>query len=95
MRIKTASTRRAIDKWKDEAEAHVAKSQVWALELYTQLLSSPRRGRALLVPIFGLALMFHFAAIELVALISLGFFVAKLKFYGFLNSMLRFFSFSF
>ena len=95
MRVKTAATRRAIDKWKARAKAHVGKSQIWALEIITQLLTSTRRGRVLLLPLFGLALLVNFAALEFVALVFLGFFIAKLKVYAFVNAMLRFISFSY
>jgi len=89
VRIKTAPTRRAIDKWKGKARAHLERTQVWGLELVSMLLTSSRRGRALLVPLIGVGLLFNFAAVELATLSLVGFLMVKLKFYTLVNSMFR------
>lgn len=94
MRIKTAHTRRAIDKWKSRAKAQVRRSQAWGLDLVTRLLTSPKRGRVALVPLLVLALLFNFATLEFAMLVLVGFFTVKLHLYRFANLLLRIPSFA-
>ena len=91
MRIRTASTRRAIDKWKGKAKAHARRSQFWALDLVSRVLTSPGKRRVAFVPMLVLALSVNFAALELAILVLVGFFVAKLHFYRLVNSAMDFF----
>lgn len=63
--------------------------------MVAQSLTSARRGKIALVPLLVLALSFNFAVLELAILILIGFFIAKLQCYRFINSMIGFFSFSF
>ena len=87
VRVSTASTRRSIDMWRGKAKAHVMRSQYLALEYVSRLLTSPRKGKVALVPPLVLALSLNFALFELGVLVMMGFFVAKLHFYRFLNSV--------
>ena len=89
MRISTASTRRAIDRWKGRARSHARRSQLWALDLVSRLLTSPKRGKPFFVPMLVFGLSVNFAALELVIFILLGFFVANLHVYRFVNSMMN------
>lgn len=91
MRISTASTRRAIDRWKGKAKDQARRSQIWALDLVSHLLTSPKRGRAFLVPVLVFALSVNFAALELVILVLVGLFIVKLHVYRFVNSMMNIF----
>jgi hypothetical protein len=91
LRVKTASTRRAIDAWRSRAKAQVRKSRDWTLYLAAQLLTSSRRERAALVPLLLLASTFHFATLELAMLSLLGFLAAKLQCYRFVNLVLGYF----
>lgn len=94
MRVSTASTRRSIDRWRGKAKAHVIRSRYLALEYASRLLTSPRKGRAALLPPLVLALSVNFALFELGVLVLMGFLVAKLHFYRFLNSVAGLFRFS-
>lgn len=93
MRIRTASTRRAIDRWKGRAKAHVRRTQLWSLDFAARLLTSRKRAGVALIPMLILALSINFAALELVVLVLLGFFVAKLQFYRLVNSAMNLFQF--
>lgn len=92
MRIRTASTRRAIDRWKAQARLQVRRSQDSALDFVSRLLVSPQRGRAVFIPPMILALSLHFAVVELATIVLVGFFVAKLHCYRFANSVMGLFS---
>jgi hypothetical protein len=91
-RIGTASTRRAIDKWKRRAKANASRSYSSGLALAGRLLVKPSLGRLLLVPPLALVLSMNFAAIELPIFIIIGFFMAKLNFYRLVNSAASLFS---
>ena len=88
MKAKAASTRRAIDSWKSRAKVQVRKSRDWTLYLAAQLLTSSRRERAALIPLVAFASLLSFATLELVMLILIGFFIAKLQCYRFVNLVL-------
>lgn len=92
MRIRTASTRRAIDKWKGAAKRRARNSQFWALDFVAGVLTSSRRERFVYIPPLILALSFHFAFIELGILVVAGFYVAKLYCVRFVNSILGLFA---
>lgn len=93
MKIRTASTRRAIGRWKGEAKAQETKFYSCALALAAPLLASARWGRIVLIPVLILALSLNFAAFEPVILILMGFFIAKFHCYRFVNSMMELVSF--
>lgn len=61
----------------------------------SKLLASPQRGRVMLVPPVVMALSVNFAFLELGILLLVGFFIAKLHFYRFLNAMTGLFGFAF
>ncbi|MDG6958907.1 MAG: hypothetical protein JRM79_04600 [Nitrososphaerota archaeon] len=88
LKAKTASTRRAIDGWKSRAKAQVRMSRGWTLYLAAQLLTSSRRERAALIPLLVFASLFSFATLEFVMLVLVGFFIAKLQCYRFVNLVL-------
>ena len=88
MKVKTASTRKVIDRLKSRARAQVGISRDWTLYLAARLLTSSRRENAALLPLLVFASSFSFATLELVMLILLGFFAAKLQCYRLVNLML-------
>lgn len=89
MKIGTASTRRAIDRWKARARTKTVEFQSKGLTSLAQTIVSPKRGRVLLVLLLIAALSLNFAVVELSVLIVMGFFVMKLHFYRFINSMMK------
>ncbi len=91
MKISTASTRRAVDKWKARAKAEVGRSRILALDFASRLVTPGRWGRMALIPFLALVLSFHFAMLELGILSLLGYFTAKLQLYRFFNSILGLF----
>jgi len=88
-KIKTAATRRAIDMWKERAKTETSRFHSWTLALVAQLIVSTGRRRMFLVIPVVLALSLNFAVFELVILILIGFFIAKLHCYRFVNSMMK------
>lgn len=88
LKVKTASARRAIDAWRFRSKAHVKKSMDWTFYMVAQLLVSSRRERVALIPLLVFASSFSFAASELVMLVLVGFFIAKLQCYRFVNLVL-------
>lgn len=94
MRLSTASTRKAIDKWKGHARNQAARSKYWALEMAASVLTSARRGRFAILPLLGAAALFNFAAIQLAVMILVGLFVAKLYCYRFVNSVMGLFTYA-
>lgn len=90
MKIATASTRRAIDRWKERAKIQVTRFHSRGAESVAQIIVSPSRSRILLVLPLVLALSLNFAAVELSVLIVVGFFVTKLRFYRLVNSVMKF-----
>ncbi|MDG6910983.1 MAG: hypothetical protein JRN18_01370 [Nitrososphaerota archaeon] len=89
LKVKTASARRAIDAWRFRSKAQVKKSMDWTFYMVAQLLVSSRRERVALIPLLVFASSFSFAASELVMLVLVGFFIAKLQCYRFVNLVLR------
>ena len=89
VKIRTAPTRRAIDKWKGKARAQARMSQYWALDFVTQLLTSSKRWKVVFIPPLILVLSFNFAAFELGILILVSFFITKLQCYRFANSVMN------
>jgi len=88
VKISTASTRRAIDKWKRRAKAEVAKSRFWGVEMVARFVTPGRWGRMVMIPPLVLALSFNFAVLELAILVLLCYFTVKLQCYRLFNSML-------
>lgn len=89
MKVKTASTRRSIDKWKGRARGQVRRSQTWGMELVSRLVLSSRRGKFALVPPLLAALSFNFVTAEFVILLLVGYFILKLHCYRLVNSLMR------
>ncbi|MDG7007224.1 MAG: hypothetical protein JRN06_03135 [Nitrososphaerota archaeon] len=93
MKVSTAATRKAIDRWKAKAGAEARRIQVRALDIVAGVITSTKRGRFALVPPVLLALSLNFALVELAILVVAGFYIAKLQCYRFVNSILRVLSF--
>jgi hypothetical protein len=93
VKLSTASTRRAVDKWKGKIADRAEKFQLWTFGLAAALLASQNARRGLLLPFLIFAMSLNFAAFELGALFLAGFFVAKLHCYRFANSVFRLISF--
>ncbi|MDG6902728.1 MAG: hypothetical protein JRM80_12330 [Nitrososphaerota archaeon] len=94
MRLSTASTRRAIDKWKRHARSQATRSKYWALEMVSGVVTSARREKLVVLPFLGLAVLFNFAAIQFGVLVLIGFFVAKLHCYRLVNSVMGLLTFT-
>ena len=93
MRISTAATLRAIDKWKEKTHFEASRFYMSTGALLASVLPPPRRGRVLLAVALVVGTMANFAFSELALLIFLGFLTAKLQCYRLLNSFLRFMPF--
>lgn len=94
MRIKTARTNRAIDKWREKAQTEATRFYTSTVAVVVFVLSAPKRGKlALILPVVVTAAL-NFAVFELVFLVVIGFFTAKLYCYKFANSMLKLMPFS-
>ena len=94
MRISTAATLRAIDKWKEKTRSEASRFYVSTAALLTSFLPAPRRGRLLLAVALVAATMTNFAFSEFALLVFLGFLTAKLHCYRLVNSFLRFMPFT-
>jgi hypothetical protein len=90
MRMRTATTRRSIDKWREKARTEATRFYASTAVMAAFILSTPRRGKFFLVLPMVFALALNFAVLELVVLILIGFLFAKLHCYRFVNSALRF-----
>ncbi|HYB76162.1 MAG TPA: hypothetical protein VEC08_04305 [Nitrososphaerales archaeon] len=90
MRVSTAATRKAIDKWKERTRSEASRFYISTGALLASLFPAPRRGRFLLALALVLATMVNFAFSELALLVLLGFLTAKLHCYRLVNSFLRF-----
>ena len=90
MRVSTASTLRAIDKWKEKTRSEASRFYLSTWALLASVLPAPRRGRLLLAVVLVVATVANFAFSELALLVFLGFLTAKLECYRFVNSFLRF-----
>jgi len=90
VRISTAETRRAIDKWKERTSSEVSRFHMTTAAVITSFLSNSRGIRA----IFALALIaltiLNFAFSEFALLTLLTFLTAKLYCYKLVNSFFRF-----
>jgi len=94
LRIKTARTHRAIDKWREKARAEATRFYTSTVAVVAFILSAPRRGKLTLALPVVLTAALNFAVFEFVFLLVIGFFTAKLYCYKVANSMLRLMSFS-
>ncbi|HYA55811.1 MAG TPA: hypothetical protein VEC08_05800 [Nitrososphaerales archaeon] len=90
MRISTAATLRAIDKWKEKTRSEASRFYLSTWALFASVLPPARRGRILLAVALIVATMANFAFSELALLVFLGFLTAKLQCYRLVNSFLRF-----
>ena len=90
MRIRTAATHRAIDKWKERMSAEASRFYVSTAAIVASFLSVPKVERFALAVGLVLAAIVNFALSEFALLALLGFFMAKLHCYRLLNSFLRF-----
>jgi hypothetical protein len=88
--IKTASTRRTLDKWKEKARFEADRFCFSMAAMVAALLSTTRKSGFLLVLPFMFATALRFAALELGLLVFIGFFTAKLRCYKLVNSFSRF-----
>jgi len=89
LRISTASTLRAIDKWKEKTRSEASRFYVSTGALLASVLPPARRGRLLLAVALVVATLANFAFSEFALLVFLGFLTAKLHCYRFVNSFLR------
>jgi hypothetical protein len=94
LRISTAGTLRAIDKWKEKTRSEASRFYVSTGALLAYVLPAPRRGRLLLAVVLVVATMANFAFSELALLVFLSFLTAKLYCYRLVNSFLRFITFT-
>ena len=90
MRVRTAATLRAIDKWKEKARSEASRFYLSTGALLASVLPAPTRGRLVLALALVVATMANFAFSELALLALLGFLTAKLYCYRLVNSFLRF-----
>ncbi len=90
MRIRTAATRKAIDKWKGRIGTEATRFYLSTAAIATSVLSVPNLGRTLIAIVLVLGTMVNFALSELALLTLVGFLVAKLNVYRFVNLFLRF-----
>ncbi len=89
MRLGTAATRRTMDRWRERANSEVERFLASVASSAVLLFSTPKRERALLFfPLFFTSSV-NFVALELIVLILIGFFTAKLHCYRLVNSVLR------
>ena len=90
MRIRTAATHKAIDKWKERMSAEASRFHISTAAIVTSFLSVPKVGRFAFAIALVLAAIVNFALSEFALLALLGFLVAKLHCYRLVNSFLRF-----
>ncbi|HXW95627.1 MAG TPA: hypothetical protein VEJ19_07970 [Nitrososphaerales archaeon] len=94
MRISTAATLRAIDKWKEKTRSEATRFYMSTWTLVASFLPVPRRRSVLLAIGLVVATIANFAFSEFALLIFLGFLTAKLQCYRLVNSLLRFMPFT-
>jgi len=94
LRISTAATLRAIDKWKEKTRSEATRFYMSTGALLASVLPPPRLRRLLLALALVVATMANFAFSELALLVFLGFLTAKLQCYRLVNSFLRFVPFT-
>lgn len=90
MRIRTAATHKAIDKWKERMSSEASRFYISTAAILTSFLSVPNLGRFVLSFALVSATIVNFALSEFALLALLGFLVAKLHCYRLVNSFLRF-----
>jgi hypothetical protein len=94
MRIKTATTRKSIDKWREKARSEATRFYASTAVVAAFILSTPRQRRFFLALPMVFALALNFAFLELAVLILIGFFLAKLHCYRLVNTAIRFMTFA-
>ena len=90
MRLNTATTRRAIDKWKERIGSEGSKFYLSIGAIVTSVVSKRTGARPLVALVLVLATMFNFAFSEFALLAFLGLLTAKLQCYRLLNTFMRF-----
>jgi len=90
VRIRTAATRKAIDKWKERMSSEASRFYMSTAAIFASFVSFPKMGRFALAVGLVLAAIVNFALSEFALLALLGFLVAKLHCYRLVNSFLRF-----
>jgi hypothetical protein len=89
MRVKTAMTRKTLDKWKNRAGSEATRFYFSTAAMVAFVLSAPKRGRYFLILPTAFAVSLNFAFFELALIILIGFFTAKLHCYRLVNSVLK------
>ena len=90
MRIRTAATRKAIDKWKERMNAEASRFYMSTATILASFVSVPKMRRFALAIVLVLAAIVNFALSEFALLTLLGFLMVKLNCYRLVNSFLRF-----
>jgi hypothetical protein len=90
VRIRTAATRKAIDKWKERMSFEASRFYMSTAAIFASFVFVPKIGRFALAVALALSAVVNFALSEFALLALLGFLVAKLHCYRFLNLFLRF-----
>lgn len=90
MRIRTAATRKAIDKWKERMSFEASRFYMSTAAVLASFVSVPGLERFASAVVLVLAAVVNFALSEFALLALLGFLVAKLHCYRFVNLFLRF-----
>ena len=90
MRIRTAATRKAIDKWKERMNAEASRFYMSTATILASFVSVPKIQRFATAIVLVLAAIVNFALSEFALLALLGFLMAKLNCYRLVNSFLRF-----
>ncbi len=89
LRISTAATRRAIDRWKERTHTEASRFYVSTAAIFVPFLSGPRERRLLLAFFFVFASMVNFAFSEFALLTLLCLLTVKLQCYRLFNAFLR------
>jgi len=90
VRIRTAATRKAIDKWKERMNAEASRFYMSTATILASFVSVPKIQRFATAIVLVLAAIVNFALSEFALLALLGFLMAKLSCYRLVNSFLRF-----
>ena len=90
MRIRTAATRKAIDKWKERMSSEASRFYMSTAAIFASFVLVPKIERFVLAVALSWAAIADFALSEFALLALLGFLVAKLHCYTFVNLFLRF-----
>jgi hypothetical protein len=93
LRLSTAATRRAIDKWEERTRSEASRFYASCAAILASFLSDHGRLRVLFGIALVLATMFNFAFSEFALLALLGFLTVKLHCYRLVNSFLNFLPF--